>query len=128
MILCHAPLLKHPNRNEGTPYLDKNKRLQSILDRNGRIVFLSGHTHTSPNLLKGNAEYDREHQNIYLDCGSTVATDISGETGLMSPDWKDGCRTEIAISRDRVEISMCSIRSGIRFSRGYYCFRQNETL
>ena len=123
IILCHAPLLAHnPNRNAGAPYLDKNKRLQEIVDRNGRIIFLSGHTHVSPNVLTGNGEYDAEHQNIYLDCGSVVATDTSGETGLMSPDWKDGCRTDLAIAKDTVEISMSSIESGIRFPRGYYRF------
>ena len=123
IILCHAPLLAHnPNRNAGVPYLDKNRRLQEIVDRNGRIIFLSGHTHVSPNVLGGNGEYDAERQNIYLDCGSVVATDTSGEIGLMSPDWKDGCETELIISNDTVEISMSSIESGVRFPRGYYRF------
>ncbi len=123
IILCHAPLLDHnPNRNVGMPYLDKNKRLQEIVDRNGRIIFLSGHTHVSPNTLAGNGELDEQHNNIYLDCGSVVATDISGETGLMSPDWKDGCKTELAITKDAVEISMSSIETGIKFPRGYYRF------
>lgn len=123
IILCHAPLLSHnPNRNTGTPYIDRNKRLQEIVDRNGRIIFLSGHTHVSPNVLTGNGEYDETHQNIYLDCGSVVATDTSGETGLMSPDWKDGCKTELVITKDSVEICMRSIESGIKFPRGYYRF------
>ncbi len=123
IILCHAPLLSHnPNRNTGVPYLDRNKRLQEIVNRNGRIIFLSGHTHVSPNVLTGNGEYDEEHQNIYLDCGSVVATDTSGEMGMMSPDWKDGCRTELFITKDSVEICMRSIESGIRFPRGYYRF------
>ena len=123
IILCHAPLLAHnPNRNEGAPYLDKNRRLQEIVDRNGRIIFLSGHTHVSPNVLTGNGEYDVKHHNIYLDCGSVVATDTSGELGLMSPDWKDGCKTELVITNDSVEISMSSIESGAKFPRGYYRF------
>ena len=123
IILCHAPLLAHnPNRSDGTPYLDQNKRLQSILDRSGRCIFLNGHTHISPNGLGGNGEYDEGHQNIYLDCGSAVATDTAGETGLMSPDWKDGCRTELRVSRDEVEISMFSVESGIGFPRGHYRF------
>lgn len=124
VILCHAPLLKHnPNRNEGVPYLDKNKRLQEILDSNRRILFLSGHTHVSANVTTGNGEYDRQCQNIYLDCGSVVPTDTSGETGLMSPDWKDGCITEIAVTMNTVEICMRSIESGVQYPRGYYCFR-----
>lgn len=123
IILCHAPLLAHnPNRNTGAPYLDKNKRLQELVDRSGRILFLSGHTHVSPNVLTGNGEYEEQHKNIYLDCGSVVATDTSGEMGLMSPDWKDGCRTELTVSTDEVEITMSSIETGIRFPRGYFRF------
>ena len=122
IILCHAPLLKHnPNRTDGTPYLDRNKRIQEILDRHGRIIFLNGHTHVSPNILRGNAEYDAEHRNIYLDCGSAVPTDISGEKEMMSPDWKDGCITELSVTDNSIEICMRSIDSGKSFSRGYYC-------
>lgn len=109
-------------RYSAVPCLDKKRRLQEIPDSNRRIVFLSGHTHVSPNVLTGNGEYDRHRQNIYSDCGSVVPTDTSGENGMMSPDWKDGCVTEIAVSADTVEICMRSIGSGIRFPRGYYCF------
>ena len=123
IILCHAPLLAHnPNRNIGAPYLDKNKRIQDIVDRYERIIFLSGHTHVSPNVMSGNGEYDKERQNIYLDCGSVVATDTSGEHGLMSRDWKDGVKTELIVSKDAVEICMSSIDSGMKFPRGYYRF------
>ena len=76
----------------------------------------------SPNCLAGNAEYDEKCRNIYLDCGSVVATDTAGEQGMMSPDWKDGCVTELAVSAHAVEIRMRSIESGRRFPRGYYRF------
>ena len=124
IMLCHAPLLAHnPKRNSGTPYLDKNKRLQEIVDRYGKIIFLSGHTHMSPNGLKGNGQYDGKHQNIYLDCGSVVPTDTTdGEVELMAPDWKDGVKTELSVSGNTVEICMQSISSGMKFSRGYYRF------
>ena len=123
IILCHAPLLHHhPNRHTGMPYLDQDRRLQDILERRGGVIFLSGHTHVSPNILPGNAEYDAQHQNVYLNCGSVVPTDISGEHGIMAPDWKDGCITELCVSRDAIEISMRSVDTGIRFSRGYYRF------
>ena len=128
IVLCHAPLMAHnPNRHTGQPYLHKNKRIQEIVDRKGRVIFLSGHTHVSPNVLTGNGEYDKEHHNIYLDCGSVVATDTSGEAGLMSPDWKNGCKTELSVTRDEIEICMCSIESGIRFPRGYYRFFVRNT-
>ena len=36
VILCHAPMLKHnPNRNEGVPYVDKNRRLRKFWIRTG---------------------------------------------------------------------------------------------
>ena len=123
LILCHAPLLAHnPNRNVGNPYLSNNKILQEIIDRYGQIMFLSGHTHVSPNMLKGNGEFDNIHENIYLDCGSVVATDISGYEGLMSLDWNDGCITELSITENEIEICMSSIKTGIKFPRGYYHF------
>ncbi len=123
IVLCHAPLLAHnPARNTGAPYLGGNGRLQEIVNRAGRVIFLSGHTHVSPNVLAGNGEYDERHRNVYLDCGSVVPTDTSGENGMMSPDWKDGCVTELSVTESVVEICMRSISSGARFPRGYYRF------
>ena len=127
LILCHAPLLAHnPNRNTGNPYLNKNKLIQEIVDNNGKIIFISGHTHVSPNMLKGNVEFDRIHKNIYLDCGSVVPTDTSGEENIMSPDWNDGCVTELAIAENEVEICISSLRTGIKFPRGYYYFKSAD--
>lgn len=123
VIMCHAPLLEHnPNRNEGQPYLHKNNRIQEIVNQKGHVIFLNGHTHASPNRLSGNAEFDEKRCNVYLDCGSVVTTDLSGENGLMSLEWNDGCKTEITVSREEVEICMSSIESGMRFPRGYYRF------
>ena len=123
IIFCHAPLLDHnPRRSEGTPYLDMNMRLQRIIDNIGRVIFFSGHTHVSPNTIIGNGEYDQKHKNIYLDCGSVVATDTTGQSEIMSPNWKDGCKTELIVTKDAVEIIMSSIESGTIFPRGYYRF------
>ena len=129
LILCHAPLLAHnPNRSNGNPYLAKDKVLQEMIDNHGRIIFISGHTHVSPNLMRGNAEYDDTHTNIYLDCGSVVDTDFSGEETIMSSDWNDGCITELSVTDDEIEICMRSIKTGKNFSRGYYHFKINEKL
>ena len=123
LILCHAPLLAHnPNRNTGTPYLGKDKILQKIIDDYGNIIFLSGHTHFSPNVITGNADFDKTRGNIYLDCGSVVDTDTSGEQGIMSPDWNDGCITELSVTDREVEICISSLKTGIKFPRGYYHF------
>ena len=123
LILCHAPLLAHnPNRSGGQPYLDKNRRLQGIVDRFGSILFLSGHTHVSPNLTRGTAEWDDERHNLYLNCGSVVDTATDGDGGLMSADWKDGCVTELKVSVDAIEIDTRSVVTGTHFPRAYYRF------
>lgn len=121
IILCHAPLLAHnPNRNEGTPYLDRNKRLQEIVEKYGNIIFISGHTHVSPNVTRGCVEYDTGRNIIYINSGSVVTTSLERECGLMDPGWADGCVTELRISDTEVEISMRSVEDGLRFPRGYY--------
>ncbi len=97
MILCHAPLLRHnPNRKDGTPYLNRDKELQAILDSHANILFLSGHTHVSPNLMRGNAEWDAERNNIYLDCGSAVIRAEIVSTG----NWLSFVKR---LSRDEIE-------------------------
>ncbi len=121
LILCHAPLLAHnPNRNEGTPYLDRNKRLQNIIDTTGNIIFVSGHTHISPNVAGGCVEYIPERNIIYLNSGSIVKTSMGTECGLMDLGWADGCITRIRISNTEIEICMRSVVDGLWFPRGYY--------
>ena len=127
LILCHAPLLAHnPNRNEGQPYLDKNRRVQAIVDQAGNILFLSGHTHVSPNVARGSAEWDVRRNNLYLNCGSVVDTATEGDDGLMSADWKDGCITELMVAENVIEIDTRSIASGMHFPRGYYRFQRTK--
>lgn len=121
VILCHAPLLAHnPIRNVGQPYLDRNRRLQSIVDGTGNVLFLSGHTHASPNLTRGTAEWDEARNNLYLNCGSVVDTAIEGDHGLMAADWKDGCVTELTLSENAIGIDTRSVATGTHFPRG--CF------
>ena len=124
IILCHAPLLDHnPARNSGSPYLGKNKMLQGVIDNYGKIIFLSGHTHISPNTQTGSVELDNVRRNIYVNCGSLADTDIKINKGfMMSPDWNDGCITEIYISQNKIEIFMLSVKTGKKFPLGYYCF------
>ena len=127
VILCHAPLLAHnPNRNDGQPYLDKNGRVQAMVDRTGNVLFLSGHTHVSPNTIRGSAEWDDRRNNLYLNCGSVVDTATEGEVGLMSADWKDGCVTELMVSEDVIEIDTQSVTTGMHFPRGYYRFQKTQ--
>ena len=61
IIMCHAPLLAHnPQRDvlKKSPYLAQDEMLQNIVDKMGNIIFLSGHTHLSPNIPAGCVEYD----------------------------------------------------------------------
>ena len=127
VMLCHAPLLAHnPNRNDGQPYLDKDRRLQTMVDQTGNVLFLSGHTHASPNTIRGSAEWDDRRNNLYLNCGSVVDTATEGEDGLMSADWKDGCVTELKVSEDAIEIDTQSVATGTHFPRGFYRFPKGK--
>ena len=56
----------------------------------------------SPNTLAGNLDIDDMRNNIYLDCGSVVDTDITKDNGIMSNDWNDGCITEITITENEI--------------------------
>ena len=123
IFTCHAPLLAHnPNRNDGMPYLDRDKEVQNLLYGHGPVLFLSGHTHISPNIESGSVTCDETEKIIYADCGSVVPTDLKSDEGLKDNDWKDGIVTEITLQDHQAEICMKSVRSGIRFSRGYYRF------
>lgn len=122
IILCHAPLLAHnPHRNDGPVYYRGNEELQCILDSHEHIIFVSGHTHFSPNTCQWNVEYIPERHTIYIDDGSIVPTELAGEP-LMPSEWHDGVIAELLIFDHMVEIRYHSIHTGKMFPRGYYCF------
>ena len=54
-----------------------------------------------------------------------METDTGDGQGLMAADWQDGCLTELAAAADEVENCMKSIRTGVKFPRGYYRFPMN---
>ena len=120
IILCHAPLLAHnPHRNDGAPYFGRAGELQRIVNAHGNIILISGHTHTSPNILRNTVEYDTENNVIYIDDGSVAPTELSGEP-LMPKEWKDGVITDVELFKDYIRIASESAASGVRFPRGYY--------
>lgn len=122
IILCHAPLTDHnPQRSSGEAYLSRNAYLQDIIDRYDNIIYISGHTHVSPNYEKACAEYDAGV--IYLNDGSVAPTELKGRE-LYPAQWKDGVITELRISEEMVEITMKSAQSGTAYPRGYYRFRE----
>lgn len=122
IIMCHAPLLTHNlQRNEGTAYLSRDDELQKIIDIHNKIIFVSGHTHVSPNVKYGCVEYIPETQNLYINTGSVVPTQLSGEP-LMPADWKDGVVMELFLYDTMLEVKTKSARTGIYYPRGYYRF------
>lgn len=125
IILCHAPLLAHnPQRKAGSKeaYLSRDGRLQEIIDEHRGILFISGHTHISPNLCEGCVEYDKERQNLYINSGSICPTELKGRELPAPAEWKDGNIIEILFRGDEVQISMKTIH-GKNIARGYYSDR-----
>lgn len=123
IIMCHAPLLTHnPQRDPGkdSPYLAQDRVLQDIVDRKKNIIFLSGHTHLSPNVPSGCVDYDSLKENLYINDGSVCPVDLKSPEVIRPPEWSDGCYTEMTIYEDSVEIIMRYLRSGRQISRGYY--------
>ncbi len=120
ILLCHAPLLQHnPHRSSGPPYLAHDAELQRIIQRHKNILFLSGHTHCSPNGSRGNVEIQPDARTVYLDAGSVVAPELCGEA-LAPAVWKDGVVFSLALYPNEIEIRSRAIHSGLFYPRGYY--------
>lgn len=124
-IVCsHAPLIAHnPQRKpDGQPYFDSDTKLQRIIDSHENIIFVSGHTHFSPNNLQGNVDYDEQRNNIYIDDGSVCPTTYKSDEDYVPKEWTDGVIAELAIYENGVEINYCGIHTDKKFARGYYRF------
>ena len=77
IVMCHPPLIAHnPQRTaEMASYIvaEQDTRLQSILDENKNVIFLSGHTHVTPSI-----EFDEAYCNLYINDGSVCPTTVKG--------------------------------------------------
>ena len=77
IVMCHPPLIAHnPQRTaDMASYIvtEQDARLQSILDENKNVIFLSGHTHVSPLV-----EFDGTRGNLYINDGSICPTTVKG--------------------------------------------------
>lgn len=77
IVMCHPPLIAHnPQRTvDMASYIvaEQDTRLQSILDKNKNVIFLSGHTHVSPTI-----EFDVTYGNLYINGGSVCPTTVKG--------------------------------------------------
>ena len=94
--------------------------LQDIVDRKKKIIFISGHTHLSPNVPSGCVDYDSVKENLYINDGSVCPVDLKSPEVILPSEWSDGCYTEMMVYKDSMEIIMRYLRSGKRISRGYY--------
>lgn len=95
------------------------------MNRFENIIYISGHTHVSPNYAKPCAEYDAGI--LYLNDGSVAPTELKGSE-LYPAQWKDGVITELGISDHLIEITMKSAQSGTAYPRGYYRFGTEPIL
>ena len=122
IVLCHAPFIKHnPLRSEcDAPYLARDAQLQQIVDDAGKVLFLSGHTHTSLNEGKGCVEYDIVHGNLYLNDSSITPTLPCRQEPLADREWTDGAICYLSLNASGVEIRGRCLSSGRWIARGYY--------
>ena len=124
LILCHAPLAAHnPLRTHGDgkpPYFNMDSVLQEILDRRGRCVFLSGHTHISLNESKGCVERDEAHRNLYVNDSSICPTTFREKEMLSEQAWTDGAMVWMDVGRDQIALDGQTISSQKWIARGCY--------
>ena len=100
-----------------------DRQLQQLIDKQQRLIFLSGHTHFSPNNLQGCVEYRPNEKSIYLDLGSVRPTALNSKEELLLPsEWASGVYWELSLTKSTIEICARSVHTGVRFSRGYYRF------
>ena len=123
IILCHAPLLAHnPQRAENDhPYLNKDIKLGRIINAHNNIIFISGHTHFSPNDYHGCVEFDDERNNVFINDGSTCPTTSKWREDAIVPDeWCDGVYVELAVSDNEIKVIYYTVESGKTVARGIY--------
>lgn len=124
VVCSHAPLIAHnPQRKpDGQPYFDNDRKLQNIIDSYNNIIFVSGHTHFSPNDYSGCVDFDEERNNIYINDGSVCPTTYKSGEADVPKEWTDGVVTELAIYDRGVEITSKLLHGNKNISRGYYRF------
>ena len=73
IVMCHPPLIAHnPQRKRNMPsYIaaQQDRRFQEILDENGNVILISGHTHVVPTV-----EFEDTCNNLYINAGSICPT------------------------------------------------------
>ena len=124
LIICHGPLAAFTPRNrngKGKIYLDRDRELCRVLENHKNIIFLSGHTHFSPNMPEGSVRRSAQG-NIYLDAGSICTMEVKGREELIPGSWTEGVYFELKMGEDEIEILARSVADDRIFPRGYYRF------
>ena len=121
IILCHAPLLAHnPKRSDTKPYLSRDEKLQSIIDDNKNIIYISGHTHVSMESMVNCVEYDEAHHNLYINDGSIRPTTKLTADGLPEAEPADGNVVELLVSENQISVTGISMKTEQRIFGGHY--------
>jgi len=121
IILCHAPLLSHnPKRSDTKPYLSRDEKLQSIIDDNKNIIYISGHTHVSMKSTVNCVEYDEAHHNLYINDGSIRPTTKLTADGLPEAEPADGNVVELLVSENQISVTGISMKTEQRIFGGHY--------
>lgn len=107
IVMCHPPLIAHnPQRAEDrSPYIVKEQddRLQRIIDKSGRVVFVSGHTHVFPDV-----EFDDIHRNLYINDGSICPTTVKNGNNAE----EQGNITLLVIDDNAITVTAMGIEDG----------------
>lgn len=125
IVICHAPLSTHNSKcNKTKPYLSRDKQLQSILDDNDHIIFISGHTHVSMKSPVSCVELDVGRGNIYISDGSIRPTTLLRKDGKPEMRPEDGNIVELLLDTNHVVINSYSTATGeVFFSEEYHFAR-----
>ena len=85
------------------------------------MIFISGHTHFSPNDYYGCVEFDDERNNVFINDGSTCPTTSKWREDAIVPDeWRDGVYVELAVSDNEIKVIYHTVESGKTIARGIY--------
>ena len=123
VVLCHAPLLDHNIvrvRGNEPPYLSRDARLRGIVEGAGRVIFASGHTHSSMNETAGCVEASLG--NIYIDDSCVAPTEFRSAETPAAREWVEGAVLHMTLAGNRMEIAAQCVTTGKWISRGCYRF------
>ena len=113
--MCHPPLIaRNPQRTADMAsyiVMEQDTRLQSILDENKNVIFLSGHTHVSPLV-----EFDVARGNLYINDGSICPTTEKSENGKI----QSGNATLLEITENEVSVIVKGIDTDTALFQGCY--------